>query len=381
MNMKKSLAGLMAGIVAVSAMATSAFAADEPFSVALGAKSVDTAYTYTFEATGAYAIPLDANVDFTVTMPIPTNGWGWSNNGDWNMVTITVEGMTADQKNTTSATYSIDNKSIKNVGNVFTYKIATTSSLYGTGLKLGNFDKQGNAAIVTKITISNVSNVMHDVTAAIDSDAVKATLGSTQVMAFLPSGASGGSLGDPISVEAKPTKMEDKSSTAVAANAEATVSLKNSQKRIIREGATATLTFTFDADNDKVRTLTYKIGENEYVVIVNKGETTKTVAVAASDLYKAAASEDDDETYLGKFTNTSEIYLSSVVLNVTPAAGSDEDSSNEDSSTEDSSSEDSSDGDSSTDGDTNPPTGSAPAALALIPVALAAAVVVAKKRA
>lgn len=380
MNMKKSLAGLMAGIVAVSAMATSAFAADEPFSVALGAKSVDTAYTYTFEATGAYAIPLDTNVDFTVTMPLPSGSWGWSNNGDWNKVTITVEGMTADKKNTTSATYSIgDNINVQ--GGVVTYKIATTSSLYGTGLKLANFDKHGNAAIVTKITISNVSNVMHDVTAAIDSDAVKSTLGSTQVMAFVPTGASGGSLGAPISVEAKPTKMEDKSSTAVAGGAEATVSLKNSQKRIIREGATATLTFTFDADKETVRTLTYKIGDNEYAVIVNKGETTKTVAVAASDLYKAAASEDDDETYLGKFTNTSKFNLSSVVLNVTPAAGSDEDSSNEDSSTEDSSSEDSSDGDSSTDGDTNPPMGSAPAALALIPVALAAAVVVAKKRA
>lgn len=385
MTMKKTLAGLMAGIVAVSAMATSAFAADEPFTIELGGSYTKTTYNYDVTVNGAYVLPVKNDIIIRIGKLDGAANGGWVNNNNDNKVTITVNGYDKDGKST-SATITTGEAGW-NWGDDHAHIVFdVTDNKYGSGLNVSNFETAGSdGVIVTSIAVNGISVINYEVNYAATDDKAKTWITIEDMKQYNPQGGTDYTLGGSLRQEGNaPKSSADASSpNGVDAGATANITLKNSQKRILREGATATLTITFDKVGEKEsKYLTYKIGDVEYPLIAGPNTDSYTTDIPASDLYKAAANEDDVESYISSFTNTSAVKFNTVKIVVTPAA-SEPTPDDDNSSTPDD--DDSSTPDDSTttpdDGEENPPMGSAPVALAVIPVALAAAVVVAKKRA
>jgi hypothetical protein len=392
MNMKKTLAGILAGAVAVSAMATMAMAADAAYTIDFGAANQVTTYNYDATATGAFYLPV-GDVQFTIANP--GDSWGWCNNGDWSKVTVSVEGYTADGKSTTAATYSVGDAGLAwNNGEVIT--IPVTNSKYGTGLNVTNFEAYADGVIVTKISITGASLAVHagydangaqkpasGMPAAADA---KTTLTSAQVKTYVPTGASGAELGATLEVKDIAAKS---SAPKVEASAEglttfdiSALALKNSQKRIIKEGATAAITITFAKIENDTTVLKYEINDKADVKLLPKGAESITFQLTNDMLYKAAASEDDVEACMGKVEILEGVTVKTAKVTVTPAgAAADDEGTTTPDAGEDTTTPDAGEDTTTPDAgdDANPPMGVAPVALAVLPVALAAAVV-AKKR-
>ncbi len=333
MNMKKTIASTVAGIVAISAMATTAFAAETRISVLDSAKTYVTA---TFDALTVPAATYSTDTDITLTVAedaeLEGSEIGFMTNLAADSSAKIFAKVTAKDTNNAWATD-------------VTKEVAATVST--NDVTIDADDMQGTDAFGAGADweISKIELVM---TAVKGTNYDNANIKSIKMTA-------------PTSVDAK------LSSTTYADAVKADFALyANESSEAAKNGLKIELAFAATTADKIELAVSTSQSREEYKVEVAKGATTATIEVPA----KAFAAGQANTIDLSGITGIDTITKADVVLGAAPVV---EPETDEDADTD-------TDTDTDTDDDKNPPTGSAPIALALIPAALAAAVVVAKRK-